>query len=435
MSKLLRSSFFLMSINILVLGLFLWFWLRGEYRTEKAVLMQQAGLQVAEQLIMIGGLDLDSILLDFQNQLGDSFQLDQKGSRVIRKEFGTLPHSHEMRSGDDRHTLAAGDTVINLSLFNEEIRPGDSLSASYSIVISDETGHLKLDSMNITANLRDDYLEQTEDISRQALANIRPQIGFALLLFAISLLAIYLLQKLLRERQSALEAKDTMIANLTHELQTPVSTIGVALEAIQEFDVQKDAQKTQAYLQTSRLELTRLSRLVDQILQFSKIDQGVARLDFQKTEVGELLEECVNGMTLQANARKAEIELLPIPQEWQITADRLQLKSVFVNLLDNSLKYGPEGVKIRIQVNRERQNYHFRFSDNGPGIPKEYQTKVFERFFRISHGDTHNVKGSGLGLSYVREIVQAHGGSTTLASTENAGTLIHVYLPISHGEN
>ncbi|MCB0642476.1 MAG: ATP-binding protein, partial [Phaeodactylibacter sp.] len=117
---------------------------------------------------------------------------------------------------------------------------------------------------------------------------------------------------------------------------------------------------------------------------------------------------------------------------WRLEADQLHLKNAINSLLDNSLKYSDKGVRIRLEAREEIDSYLLQISDNGKGIPKAYQQKVFERFFRVPKGDVHNVKGYGLGLSYVQEIVQAHRGTIRLSSQPGVGTTIQIRLPKTH---
>ncbi|MCB0704926.1 MAG: HAMP domain-containing histidine kinase [Saprospiraceae bacterium] len=435
----LKSSNLLVGLNMALLGLFLVFWLYSEYQDEKKALEQEAGLQIAEQVILLGGMDLDSILHDLKVYRSDStISIEATGrGRGYFIDMDTLGHLRPPHELDGQHKRLLGHiekSSPEASWYKQqEIDSRDSLTASYQIVIRNDLDTEKGDSLWLSSELQANYLQATEGMPWQAFKNITPQILFALLLFALSVLATYSLRKSHQERQLALQSRNNMISNITHELKTPVSTIGVALEAIQDFDIKSDAVKTQAYIQTSRQELLRLSGLIDQILQFGQIDQGRENFVFQEEQIAPLMQEAVETMQVQAEARHSTITLDLPDLMWTLQADRVHLKNAFVNLIDNSLKYCPEEASIHVSAQKENGQFRFDITDDGPGIPKKYQDKVFERFFRIPSGDRHNVKGYGLGLSYVSEIVHAHGGTLELKSKEGFGTSIRINIPVTNG--
>lgn len=252
---------------------------------------------------------------------------------------------------------------------------------------------------------------------------ILPHIFFSLLLFGITAAAFVLIYKSLRQQQRLTALKNDFIGNITHELKTPITTVGVALEALSDFDVLKKPKQAREYLDISKLELARLTLLVDKVLRLSMFEEKQPRLQMEPLDLAALVRQVLNAMRLQAESAGAEIhfeveENLPL-----VNGDRLHLTSVVFNLVDNALKYrGKETPMIRVSLSSLPDGkVCMAIQDNGIGIAPEYQSKVFEKFFRVPAGNVHNVKGHGLGLSYVADVVRQHGGNIQVESAEGEG--------------
>jgi two-component system phosphate regulon sensor histidine kinase PhoR len=267
-----------------------------------------------------------------------------------------------------------------------------------------------------------------------------PHVLFSLLLFGITAAAFGLIYKSLRQQQRLTALKNDFIGNITHELKTPITTVGVALEALSDFDVLKKPEQAREYLSISKLELERLTLLVDKVLRLSMFEEKQPRLQLEPLDLAALVRQVLNAMKLQAESVGAEIHFeTQGDSPFQVRGDRMHLTSVVFNLVDNALKYrGKETPVIRLALadshqndNRSLQDDKIRLTvqDNGIGIAPEYQSKVFEKFFRVPAGNIHNVKGHGLGLSYVANVVQQHGGSIRVESRESEGSKFVVELP------
>jgi len=260
-----------------------------------------------------------------------------------------------------------------------------------------------------------------------------PHILFSLLLFGITAAAFGLIYKSLRQQQRLTALKNDFIGNITHELKTPITTVGVALEALSDFDVLKKPEQAREYLDISKLELERLTLLVDKVLRLSMFEEKQPQLKIEPLDLAALVRQVLNAMRLQAESAGATIhfeaeENLPL-----VSGDRLHLTSVVFNLVDNALKYRrKDAPEIRVSL-RSLQNDKICLTvqDNGIGIAPEYQSKVFEKFFRVPAGNIHNVKGHGLGLSYVADVVRQHGGNIRVESVEGEGSRFVVELPTS----
>jgi two-component system, OmpR family, phosphate regulon sensor histidine kinase PhoR len=252
-------------------------------------------------------------------------------------------------------------------------------------------------------------------------------LGSFLLLVLTTGCFLYMLFTILRQKKLS-EIKNDFINNMTHELKTPLATVSAAVEAMQSFGALNDAQKTQLYLQVSRNELQRLSDLVEKVLHMAVEEKGELTLEMELINSTELIQEIVEQHRMQA-AKSVEFELdAPSDQAW-IRADRLHIGNTIHNLIDNAIKYSPDPVTIRISSRGEPLGWRFSIADNGIGIPKTYQRAIFERFFRVPTGNLHQVKGFGLGLAYVRQVVEKHGGFIEVHSEVAQGCEFVLWLP------
>jgi len=257
---------------------------------------------------------------------------------------------------------------------------------------------------------------------------IRLPILFSILLLGITMLSFVLLYRtLLRQRRLA-AVKNEFISNISHELKTPIATVGVAIEALKNFNAIDDPQRTREYLDISQNELQRLSLLVDKVLKLSMFEKKEIELKYESLNLKGLVEEVTNSMRLQLEKHRARVSITE-DGNTDMQADRLHLQSVIFNLLDNALKYSKGDPAIQIQLQGNNDNIIMSITDNGIGIPKEYTDKVFDKFFRIPHGDTHNAKGYGLGLSYVAHVVRKHKGTIAVESQPGIGSKFIISLP------
>ena len=203
--------------------------------------------------------------------------------------------------------------------------------------------------------------------------------------------------------------------------------MGVAIEALKNFNAINDPQKTKEYLDISSNELQRLSLLVDKVLKLSMFEKKEIELKYEPLNLKDIVDEVTNSLRLQLEKNNARVSVTQ-NGDLNLQGDRLHLLSVVFNLVDNAIKYRNGDPSIRIELNGDEQNVELSIKDNGIGIPQEYQNKVFEKFFRVPAGDTHNTKGYGLGLSYAAHVVKKHGGIITVDSQPGLGTRFTIIL-------
>jgi len=260
------------------------------------------------------------------------------------------------------------------------------------------------------------------------LRQIAQPIGFSILLLGITILSFVLLYRSLLKQQRLSELKNEFISNITHELKTPIATVGVAIEALKNFNAMDNPARTREYLEISGNEVQRLGLLVDKVLKLSMFEKKEIELKYETLNLYDLVQEVTASLKLQFEKFHASVT---VTQEGGVNlrGDRLHLLSVIFNLLDNALKYAKENPEILIQLKGTEDAVELRVTDNGIGIPAGYRDKIFEKFFRVPHGDTHNAKGYGLGLSYVAQVVHKHKGEIRVESEEGQGTSFIISIP------
>ncbi|MEH0157828.1 HAMP domain-containing sensor histidine kinase [Limibacter armeniacum] len=231
------------------------------------------------------------------------------------------------------------------------------------------------------------------------------------------------------------EITNDFISNMTHELKTPISTVSLACEALLDPDIQKIPTMQNRYLNVIKDENNRLGMQVEKVLQIARLERQNIKLKIVKTDLHNLINKAVQNAAIQVENRGGAIETDLQAADTLIEADEVHMTNIIHNLLDNANKYSPEVPQISIKTENKDGGIMLMISDNGQGIPKESVGKIFDKFYRVPTGNVHNVKGFGLGLSYVKHIVDAHLGQISVKSKVNKGSTFTIYIPLKHGEN
>ena len=270
------------------------------------------------------------------------------------------------------------------------------------------------------------------DLNLLILKNIAPQILFSLVLTLLVIGSFILVYRNLLLQQRLVVMKDGLISNISHELKTPITTVGVALEGLKNFKGQYDPKAANEYLTIAENELKRLSSLTEKVLRASLDDTASNPTSFQIFNIKDLITEVAQSFKLITAKQDASITLDLPDGKFDIQGDREDISTILFNLLDNALKYSGQNARINIKLQEYQEIVSIEIEDNGTGIPKAYQSKIFEKFFRVPTGDVHTVKGFGLGLSYVHQIVKRHGGEIAVESVPGNGSKFKVRLPKTH---
>ncbi|WEK36794.1 MAG: HAMP domain-containing sensor histidine kinase [Candidatus Pseudobacter hemicellulosilyticus] len=273
------------------------------------------------------------------------------------------------------------------------------------------------------------YKIELADTTPYLLRQLVPQFVVSLLLVGLTVLSFGLLLRNFIQQRRLTQLKNDLISNITHELKTPIATVSVAIEALKSFNALHDPRRTLEYLDISSSELQRLSLLVDKVLKLSMFEKQQIQLREDLFDLREVVEEVMGSMRLQFDKYHATVTLQLEGDDFTLKGDRLHITSVVYNLLDNALKYSQGKPCINILLASKGRQLEMSVADNGIGIAPEYRKKIFDKFFRIPTGDTHNVKGYGLGLSYVSYVMQRHKGRITVASEPGQGSCFTLQFP------
>ncbi|NOU60621.1 sensor histidine kinase [Marinifilum caeruleilacunae] len=222
-----------------------------------------------------------------------------------------------------------------------------------------------------------------------------------------------------------------LINNIAHEFKTPMATIALAGKMLGREKVYSQSEQVKHYANVITSENNRLKKQIDQLLKLSCIDRGELQLNSNQFKVHDLLSECIETLSVSISEREGDLLINNKASNDLITGDRELIQNVFLNLLDNAIKYSPGKPELSIETKNINGSLHVLVSDKGIGMNKEEQKHVFERYYRAPTGDRHDVKGFGIGLSYSRMIIDAHKGSINVWSKKNYGSTFTVIIPQS----
>ena len=252
------------------------------------------------------------------------------------------------------------------------------------------------------------------------------QMGLVSLLLSMLMAAtiiwglLYLYQIIKNQRQLA-ELKNDLINNLTHEFKTPIATISTALEGIEKFNDTNDLEKTRKYIGIGQDQLSKLDQMVEKLLETATLEKDEIELKKESTDLSALVEKMMEKFSLVGDKQLHSV----IEPHVISRLDPIHMDNAISNLLDNAMKYGGDQIRVKLSAGDQ---IDLEVTDNGTGIAKTNQEKIFEKFYRVPQGDQHDVKGYGIGLYYSKKIIEKHGG--TLALTSTAGeTKFKVTLP------
>jgi two-component system sensor histidine kinase KdpD len=220
--------------------------------------------------------------------------------------------------------------------------------------------------------------------------------------------------------------RSELIANVSHEVRTPLGLIRISCTSLLAEDVDFDRETRRKFLRRIDEETDRLERIVDNLLDLSRIESGRLRLDVRPTDVGRLAREVMENMEAQATQHRLVHSFPPDPLV--ATIDSKRVEQILRNLLSNAIKYSPEGGTITVRGCEDERHIIVQVSDQGVGIPAEDLERVFERFYRVENEVTQSVRGVGLGLAVCRSIAEAHGGRIWVESTLGVGSTFYFTL-------
>ena len=441
------------------------FWMRSEYRTVESSFKKETNLAFKNT---VSGL-MDSLFMarvDFfnadsvtQNNREKYKQPDNFENRVFNKVVKVLKSDirdtaliivtkDSLELSSDiikekalpeksfmvRVTPDSLDILLLRKIYNHRLKEIDR-NLIFRIIVKDDVKFTNIDTSYITDFIKVgprsslQYAASFEGVQLSLLKDIYPQIFFSAILTIIIVASFHVLYKNLQMQQRLITQKDNFINNVSHELKTPIATVNVALEAFKDFKALDNPKLTIEYIDIMKAELDRLSLMTDRILNASVYESKGVDIVYEKFNFKEVLVQIIKTMAVVWNKEGVSIEAEISRSDFVFVGSRTHLTNIIHNLLENAIKYSNKPTRILVKLEVENQNIILKVADHGFGIPKEYHEKIFEKFFRVPHGDVHNVKGYGLGLCYVAQVVKAHHGSVYVKSEVGKGSTFTVKLP------
>ncbi len=251
----------------------------------------------------------------------------------------------------------------------------------------------------------------------------------SLIVFIFFAYAIFII---LRQKRLS-EMKTDFINNMTHELKTPISTISLSSEVLLNPAIVHQPGRLNQYAQLIQNENQRLRMQVEKVLQLAALDRGQVKLQLVNIDMHQLIQTAVEAIKLVHSGSGLQLDMKLEAVQTMVSGDIVHLSNIIHNLLDNAIKYSKEEVSITVHTYNVNNRFIVAVKDRGIGIPKKAIPFIFDKFYRVPTGNVHDVKGYGLGLYYVQEMVQAHNGKITVESRENEGSTFQIQLPIKQG--
>lgn len=259
--------------------------------------------------------------------------------------------------------------------------------------------------------------------------NTLPIVVLSILLTSLILgCFIYVIYVIFRQKKLS-EIKNDFVNNMTHEFKTPIATISLASDNILSPAIIQSPEKVKRFIDIIKQENRRMLSQVEKVLQMALLDKQDFQINLKELNLHEIIKEAVNNIDLQVTQKGGEIKMHLDASNSDVKADQTHLTNIIYNLLDNANKYSPEKPDIEIKTSNIKKGILIKVTDHGIGMSRENLKLIFEKFYRVPTGNVHNVKGFGLGLSYVKAMVQAHNGSIEVESEPGKGSTFIVFLP------
>jgi two-component system phosphate regulon sensor histidine kinase PhoR len=354
------------------------------------------GKKAADSLKLI--TNLKPIFISFLDQSVAYEKIDSLIEKQLKQKKIDLKTSfHHLKNDSLFHQTK--DSLLDTTTF--------SVSSKSTFVRQNEVFKLIYNSTNF------------ETLKRSALG-----ILLSLLLSLSVILSLFYLLKVINQQKELATIKNDLISNITHEFKTPITTVSSAIEAIENFNILEDKEKTKKYLSMSAIQLEKLHQMVEKLLETATLDSEQLILKKENIDIVKIIEKIVQKHQLFNLNKKINISsnLKPI----YLNVDVFHFENCISNLIDNAVKYG--GENIEININSILNSVEISVTDDGNGIDKNQQVKIFDKFYRVPKGNTHNVKGFGIGLYYSKNIIEKHLGNISLSST-NENTIFKINLP------
>jgi two-component system, OmpR family, phosphate regulon sensor histidine kinase PhoR len=362
---------------------------------------------------------------------------------TIGKRFTTEELEQKIRFAF--HSVGLEDVPFEFLLYAGNLRPSPvvqmerqsrNFAAEYADTLNNLSRSIPLyaPSGSAAENLATDEVLNVLviDWRKAAVKTLRISFATAILFTIIIIAAFYLTVRTMLRQKKLGEIKNDFINNMTHEFKTPLATISLAVDAMKNEKVLHDQEKIHYFRSIIKEENQRMNRQVETILKASQLEKQEVELNLKPTHIHKVIKDVVDNFALQLEEKNGQAELILNASNDLVNADEVHFPNLINNLVDNAVKYAKDNTPLRVKITTESndKNIIIKVEDNGIGMTKETVKRVFEKFYRAHTGNIHNVKGFGLGLSYVKSMVQGHGGHVSVDSVLGKGSSFTLQLPL-----
>lgn len=373
--------------------------------------------------------------------LFDEFPFDFRRPNLVSNRFTTAELYEKIRKVFNDQKLENIPVEFALYTFSGDVMVPQRQSANFDAwAMADPSNYfarhylLVPPSGSATENLSADesLVIIVPSIKKIVQKDLRPWIVISVLFTLIIFTAFFLTVRTMLRQKKVSEIKNDFINNMTHEFKTPIATISLAVDALKNEKVQSDPQKLIYFSSIIKEENQRMNRQVETILKSALLDRQEVQLNNKPLHVHQIISDVVDNFILRLQEKQGSLETELNAQNDLIEGDEVHINNLINNLLDNAVKYSKENVPPRIHLSTTSNNKKLiiRLEDNGIGMTRETVKRIFEKFYRAHTGNIHNVKGFGLGLSYVKTVVEAHDGNIKADSTLGKGSCFIIELPL-----
>jgi len=408
--------------------------------------MNDVGQKLVEQKESSGNLRTWRLRPGFNLHPSDQFMMEMMKPPTVAERFTTEEINDRLQKAFNYRGLT--DTKFEFSISadygistNLSFRPPSIMTKNFNKAFEDSVHYYNLIyPLQAASNTQLGSVQPDEmmvvvvpNLRNIVLKEMKVMIVGAIFFTLVIIAAFYVTVNALLRQKKLSEIKNDFINNMTHEFKTPLATISLAVDAMRNEKVAQDRQKSEYFSGIIKEENKRMNKQVETILQASLLDRQELQLNLKSLHAHAVIQEAMENFQLQLEGKGGRAELQLNAKKDLLEADEVHFTNLISNLIDNAVKYSKDALLIRITTHSTSKSVVIRIEDNGIGMSKETLRRIFEKFYRAHTGNLHNVKGFGLGLSYVKTIVEAHHGKIKVDSIVGKGTTFTLEFPLKKG--
>lgn len=439
MKKVFPIIVVLILLSLLGLIFFQILWIKGALESEKRKFNEHIGVALYQASV------------DLMQEKGNLMPLNKKGERIfsgdkfqldffrptIAQRFSVDEIRSIIRNAFDKQnlkTIPFEFAITSHLVIGEEIQ-SENFFAAYKDSLNTKQHVIQLESPSGSLSegiSPQEVLIVIVPLAKSFIWKSMSGLIIASILFTIIIIATFFvtIQALLRQKKLS-EIKSDFINNMTHEFKTPLATISLAVDALKNEKVKSDPTKMEYFTGIIKEENVRMNKQVETILQAALLENNTIELNLKRLSAHNFIESAISNIRIQVEEKSGKLDINFKATKDAILADEVHFTNLISNLLDNAIKYSQDNLHIKVSTLNSGNQFKIIIEDNGIGMSKETLSRIFEKFYRAHTGNIHNVKGFGLGLSYVKAMIEAHKGTIKAESTLGKGTTFTIGFPLA----